>query len=98
MGRRINFRIATFEDWTDVMYETMAVYKLSWIYYLTFIFLTAFVFLNMMVGAILEVMSEEHRNAREEQADVDSLPATQGQINELKAQIAELKTLLKPKS
>mgnify|MGYP005990325303 CR=1 FL=1 len=91
------FRIATFEDWTDVMYETMAVYKLSWIFYLTFIFLTAFVFLNMMVGAILEVMSEEHRNAREEQADTDSLPATQGQVNELKAQLAELKQLLKNK-
>ncbi|WP_039960717.1 ion transporter, partial [endosymbiont of Riftia pachyptila] len=24
------FRVATFEDWTDVMYETMAVYPLSW--------------------------------------------------------------------
>ncbi len=91
------FRIATFEDWTDIMYETMAVYELSWIYYLTFIFLTAFVFLNMMVGAILEVMGEEHRNAREEQTDNDSLPATQGQVNELQAQIAELKTLLSKK-
>jgi voltage-gated sodium channel len=53
------FRVATFEDWTDVMYATMEVHPLSWIYYLSFIFLTAFVFLNMMVGAILEVMSEE---------------------------------------
>jgi len=88
------FRIATFEDWTDIMYETMAVYELSWIFYLTFIFLTAFVFLNMMVGAILEVMSEEHRNARELKADNNSLPATQGQVVELQAQIAELKTLL----
>ncbi|PKG62587.1 MULTISPECIES: ion transporter [Pseudoalteromonas] len=88
------FRVATFEDWTDIMYETMAVHELSWIYYLTFIFLTAFVFLNMMVGAILEVMSEEHRKAREELADDSSLPATQGQVNELQSQIAELKELL----
>jgi voltage-gated sodium channel len=51
------FRVATFEDWTDIMYATMAVHPLSWIYYLTFIFLTAFVFLNMMIGSILEVMS-----------------------------------------
>ena len=57
------FRIATFEDWTDVMYETMASYPVSWLYYLSFIFLTAFVFLNMMVGAILEVMSEENNKA-----------------------------------
>ncbi len=91
------FRIATFEDWTDVMYETMLVYKLSWIYYLTFIFLTAFVFLNMMVGAILEVMSQEHKSARDELADNDSLPATQGQVNALQAQIADLKSLLKEK-
>jgi voltage-gated sodium channel len=58
------FRVVTFEDWTDVMYETMTVYPLSWVYYLTFIFLTAFVFLNMMIGAILEVMSTE-QNAKE---------------------------------
>lgn len=53
------FRIATFEDWTDIMYETMAEYPLSWIFYLTFIFLTAFVFLNMMIGVILNVMQKE---------------------------------------
>ena len=54
------FRIATFEDWTDVMYETMAVYPLSWIYYLSFIFIVAFVFLNMMIGIVLETLQKEH--------------------------------------
>jgi len=54
------FRVATFEDWTDVMYETMTEYPLSWIFYLSFIFLTAFVFLNMMIGVILDVMQREH--------------------------------------
>jgi len=62
------FRIATFEDWTDVMYETMAVHPLSWLYYLTFIFFTAFVFLNMMVGTILEVMTEERDEASRSEA------------------------------
>ncbi len=47
------FRVVTFEDWTDVMYETMAVYPLSWAYYLSFIFVVAFVFLNMMIGIVL---------------------------------------------
>lgn len=54
------FRIATFEDWTDVMYETMTEFPLSWLFYLSFIFLTAFVFLNMMIGVILDVMQREH--------------------------------------
>lgn len=53
------FRVATFEDWTDVMYDTMEVYPYSWIFYLTFIFLTAFVFLNMMIGIVLDVMQKE---------------------------------------
>ena len=53
------FRISTFEDWTDIMYETMEVHPLSWIYYLTFIFLASFVFLNMMIGIVLDVLSKE---------------------------------------
>lgn len=60
------FRVATFEDWTDVMYETMEVYPLSWIYYLSFIFIVAFVFLNMMIGIVLETLQREHeKNDRE---------------------------------
>lgn len=60
------FRIATFEDWTDVMYETMAVYPFSWIFYLSFIFIVAFVFLNMMIGIVLETLQTEHqKNDRE---------------------------------
>ncbi|WP_368389741.1 ion transporter [Marinobacter sp. SS5-14b] len=89
------FRVATFEDWTDVMYATMEQYPLSWLYYLTFIFLTAFVFLNMMIGAILEVMGEE-QNARAAQEAHDErdeiarqLQAVQEQLKELTRQISD---------
>ncbi len=54
------FRVATFEDWTDVMYETMAVYPSSWLFYVSFIFIVAFVFLNMMIGIVLETLQREH--------------------------------------
>ena len=60
------FRISTFEDWTDIMYETMIIYPFSWIFYLTFIFLTAFVFLNMMIGIILDVLTKEHEEYNRE--------------------------------
>lgn len=56
------FRVATFEDWTDVMYETMEVHPWSWLYYLSFIFFAAFVFLNMMIGIVLDVMQTEHES------------------------------------
>ena len=75
------FRVVTFEDWTDVMYETMAVYSWSWLYYLSFIFFNAFVFLNMMIGIVIDKMQQEHneeddlnqRLARIE-AKLDQLP------------------------
>ena len=61
------FRVMTFEDWTDVMYETMEVYPLSWIFYLSFIFFTAFAFLNMVIGIVVNVMEQEHENARKQE-------------------------------
>lgn len=83
------FRVMTFEDWTDVMYETMAQYKLSWAYYLSFIFFTAFAFLNMVIGIVVNVMEEEQRiqNLAEREAEEDQLLA-------LRTEISELKTLI----
>ena len=83
------FRVATFEDWTDVMYATMEHYPLSWLYYLTFIFLTAFVFLNMMIGAILEVMSEE-QNAAEAQKAHDERDEIVKQLNAVQRKLDDL--------
>lgn len=61
------FRVATFEDWTDVMYETMTVYPLSWMFYLSFIFLVAFIFLNMMIGIVIQTLQSEHEKMEEDE-------------------------------
>jgi voltage-gated sodium channel len=66
------FRIATFEGWTEVMYETMKVYPLSWTYYLTFIFIVAFMFLNMMIGIVVETLQEEHEKENLESGEGES--------------------------
>ncbi len=60
------FRVMTFEDWTDVMYETMAVYPLSWIFYLSFIFFTTFAFLNMIIGIVVSVLEDERQASKAE--------------------------------
>ncbi|MGD2118920.1 MAG: ion transporter [Chromatiales bacterium] len=72
------FRVATFEDWTDVMYETMDVFPLSWIYYLSFIFIVAFVFLNMMIGIVLETLQREH-----EQFDREAGEGEAGEVHRI---------------
>jgi voltage-gated sodium channel len=83
------FRVMTFEDWTDVMYETMEVYPLSWLYYLSFIFITAFAFLNMVIGIVVNVMNEEHERAREAEK-----PAPTVTLEQLQLEIREIKAML----
>lgn len=78
------FRVMTFEDWTDVMYETMAVYGWSWIYYISFIFLTAFAFLNMVIGIIVNVLEEEHEKMKDEDPDHISIKQLHEEIQEIK--------------
>lgn len=87
------FRVATFEDWTDVMYETMEFHPLSWIYYLTFIFLTAFVFLNMMVGAILEVMQAEQEAESREEAHLQRQDMNE-QLRQMQTQLTQIQEQL----
>ena len=87
------FRVMTFEDWTDVMYETMEVYPFSWIFYLTFIFLTAFAFLNMVIGIVVNVLEDEHAKERAAQDKADGKIT----MDELAAEIRSLKVLLEKK-
>jgi voltage-gated sodium channel len=79
------FRIMTFEDWTDIQYETMEIYPMSWVFYLSFIFFTAFAFLNMVIGIVVNVMEEEHQAARNEKEPT---------LSELQQELKEIKALL----
>jgi voltage-gated sodium channel len=87
------FRVATFEDWTDVMYEAMTLYGWSWIYFITFIFFSAFVFLNMMIGIVVEVLDEEHKKMEAEnmaETMVDELSAKESYENRIESELAAL--------
>lgn len=84
------FRVMTFEDWTDVMYETMSVYPLSWIYYMTFIFFTAFAFLNMLIGIVVNVMDNEHQKVLTQEA----LDANEPTINDIYQKLEALEEKL----
>ncbi|MDT0583082.1 ion transporter [Brumicola blandensis] len=82
------FRVMTFEDWTDIQYETMEVYPMSWLFYMTFIFFTAFAFLNMVIGIVVGVMDEEMH--KERLKTEPSMSELQDQMVTLQAQIQVL--------
>jgi len=85
------FRVATFESWTQIMYETMEVYPMSWLYYLSFIFLSAFIFLNMMIGIVLEVMQKESTAAELEagEGEVSDIKWLREHVSDLQAEVKE---------
>jgi voltage-gated sodium channel len=84
------FRVMTFEDWTDVMYETMSVYPLSWVFYITFIFFTAFAFLNMIIGIVVNVLEEEHQLEARAEAKASGEPT----LRDIQTDIDTIKRLL----
>ncbi|WP_026959766.1 MULTISPECIES: ion transporter [Aliagarivorans] len=86
------FRVMTFEDWTDVMYETMQVLPMSWSYYVSFIFLTAFAFLNMVIGIVVGVMDEERNKLRNEELEQQQALRHE-EMNEMQLLIDEVRQL-----
>ena len=86
------FRVMTFEDWTDVMYETMEVYPFSWAFYLSFIFLTTFAFLNMVIGIVVNVLEEEQAKADTDNPERSSLRNLHDEIQEVRALVERIES------
>ncbi len=86
------FRIFTFEDWTDVMYETMEVHPWSWIYYISFIIIAAFVFFNLFVAVIIGEMQKMQDEKMKDEIHEDSK-----KIDILLAEVRELKKIVEEK-
>ncbi len=87
------FRVMTFEDWTDVMYETQEHFAFSWVFYLSFIFFTAFAFLNMVIGIVVNVLEQERR-AMEGSVEEAHHDEHMEELKALREDVTALKALL----
>lgn len=82
------FRILTFEDWTDVMYEAMEVYPWAWVYFVSFVIIAAFVFFNLFVAVIIGEMqklqeADMKQEIHEEHEKIDLLLKEVQELKEL---------------
>lgn len=91
------FRVLTFEDWTDVMYEAMEVYPWAWAYFVSFVIIAAFVFFNLFVAVIIgemqKIQEEEQKleHDMEHDQDVDRMETLLQEIRLLREEVASLK-------
>ncbi len=84
------FRILTFEDWTDVMYEAMEVYPWAWVYFVSFVIIAAFVFFNLFVAVIIGEMQKLQEADMKQEIHEDH-----EKIDQLLKEVQELKELIK---
>ncbi len=87
------FRVLTFEDWTDVMYEAMEVYPWAWIYFVSFVIIAAFVFFNLFVAVIIGEMQKLQEADMKEEIHEDSLKLDRllDEIQSLRTEVQALK-------
>ena len=52
------FRIATLEDWTDVMYNGMELSPYAWIFFVSFVVLGTFVIINLFIAIVINNLDE----------------------------------------
>ncbi|MEM7400398.1 MAG: ion transporter [Pseudomonadota bacterium] len=52
------FRIATLEDWTDVMYAGMELSPYAWMYFVSFVVLGTFVIINLFIAIVINNLDE----------------------------------------
>ncbi|MEA2050750.1 MAG: ion transporter [Campylobacterota bacterium] len=87
------FRVLTFEDWTDVMYEAMELYSWAWAYFVSFVIIAAFVFFNLFVAVIIGEMEKIQNADKDEQMDreEEKLDLLLEKVNDLQNEIKSLK-------
>lgn len=84
------FRVLTFEDWTDVMYEAMELNPWYWLYFVSFIIIAAFVFFNLFVAVIIGEMEKLRETGLECEISEENR-----RLNEIEQELKEIKQLLK---
>lgn len=87
------FRVLTFEDWTDVMYEAMELHTWAWVYFVSFVIIAAFVFFNLFVAVIIDEMQKINSEHTDEQLDreEEKLDLLLEKVSQMQEEIRELK-------
>lgn len=96
------FQVMTLESWSmGISRPVMEMFSWAWLYFVPFVLISAFVVMNVVVGIIVNSISEvAAADAKEAQADENSaVPATESKESvvttaELKTEISALRTQL----
>lgn len=92
------FQVMTLESWSmGISRPVMDVYPLAWLYFVPFVLVSAFVMMNVVVGIVVNTISEASDDAKKEKALEDENTAGSAlrlEIIELKKQLEKIELLV----
>lgn len=87
------FQVMTLESWSmGIARPVMEIYPYAWAFFIPFIFIATFIIINLIVAVVVDVMNDLGNN---DDSKVELI--SKKEIEKLRDDIAELKTLLKEK-
>ena len=89
------FRIATLEDWTDVMYKGMELSPYSWIFFVSFVVLGTFVIINLFIAIVINNLDEAKQAKLKELRKPPGRDEIMRQLQEAEDTLAQLQKSLR---
>lgn len=92
------FQIMTLESWSmGIARPVIAVFPFAWIYFISFILTSSFIVMNVIVGVVVNAISELSEQNRKEREikSIQNSTTLEIELNNLKTQIAVVESLLK---
>lgn len=92
------FQIMTLESWSmGIARPVIAVFPFAWVYFISFILTSSFIVMNVIVGVVVNAISElsEQNRKEREQKHIQNSTTLEVELDKLKTQIAVVENLLK---
>lgn len=92
------FQIMTLESWSmGIARPVISVFPVAWVYFVAFILTSSFIVMNVIVGVVVNAISELSERAKKEQEIKNITTSTNLEIelNKLRKQIEVVETLVK---
>ncbi len=89
------FRIATLEDWTDIMYTGMELAPIAWIYFVSFVVFGTFVIINLFIAIVVNNLDEAKAEKLKELRQPVGRDAIINELKEVEERLGRLQVQLR---
>ena len=88
------FRIATLEDWTDIMYAALEHHWWAWAYFVSFVVFETFVILNLFVAVVINSLEEAKHDRLQEIAEPPTRAEVLAELSRTREKLGQLQKRL----